>query len=178
MTPQDSWSKVVGINSPKATLTFVPGRFRAAPMLSVSFGKSFFTEDPRDGTALDAAPHNPVETARSYQLVVSKTIHKTDVEPTLGHETQSAEYGKIDPDQGLQIDLGPGRIRFLAATVRQLLEHGSFEATLEQADARLITTSYSVAPEAPRLIGDLVGTYEKFPFTYRPRANLNMWVAR
>ncbi len=165
MTPQDSWSKVVGINSPKATLTFVPGRFRAAPMLSVSFGKSFFTEDPRDGTALAGRPAvDPVETARSYQLVASKTIHKTDVKLTLGHETQSAEYGKIDPDQGLQIDLGPGRIRFLAATVRQRLEHGSLEATFEQADARLASTSYSVVPEAPRLIGDLIGRYEKLPF--------------
>ncbi len=51
---------------------------------------------------------DPVETARSYQLVASKTIHKTDVKLTLGHETQTAEYGKIDPDQGLQFDLGSG----------------------------------------------------------------------
>jgi hypothetical protein len=83
---------------------------------------------------------------------------------TLGHETQSAEYGKIDPDQGLQFDLGPGRIRFLAATVRQVMAHGSLEATLEQADARLLNTTFSISPEAPRLIGDLIGTYEKLPF--------------
>ncbi len=165
ITPANSRSKLVGLNSPKATLTFEPRQWRAAPVVSVSFGKSFFTEDPREGSALDGPTSvDPVETARSYQLVVSKTIHKTDVKLTLGHETQSAEYGKIDPDQGLQFDLGPGRIRFLAATVRQVMAHGSFEATLEQADARLITTSFSVTPEAPRLIGDLVGTYEKLPF--------------
>jgi hypothetical protein len=96
--------------------------------------------------------------------VASKTFHKTDVKLTLGHETQSAEYGKIDPDQGLQYDLGPGRIRFLAATVRQTLAHGSLEATFEQADARLVGTSFSVVPEAPRLMGDLIGTYQKLPF--------------
>ncbi len=165
MTPANSWSKLVGLNSPKATLTFVPNPKWLAPLISVSFGKSFFTEDPREGTALDGPTAvDPVETARSYQLVASKTIHKTDVKLTLGHETQTAEYGKIDPDQGLQFDLGPGRIRFLAATVRQTLHNGSVQATFEQADARLVQLSFSVVPEAPRLIGDVMGTYEKLPF--------------
>jgi hypothetical protein len=165
MTPANSWSKLVGLDSPKATLTFVPNPSSLAPLVSVSFGKSFFTEDPREGTALDGPTAvDPVETARSYQLVASKTIHKTDVKLTLGHETQTAEYGKIDPDQGLQFDLGPGRIRFLAATVRQTLRNGSVQATFEQADARLASTSFSIVPEAPRLIGDVTGTYEKLPF--------------
>ena len=165
ITPANSWSKLVGLNSPKATLTFEPGRWRAAPVVSASFGKSFFTEDPREGAALDGpASVDPVETARSYQLVVSKTVDKTELKLTLGHETQSAEYGKIDPDQGLQFDLGPGRIRFLAATVRQVMTHGSLEATFEQADARLVQPSFSIVPEAPRLIGDLIGTYQKLPF--------------
>ena len=165
ITPSNSWSKLVELSSPKATLAFVPNPSWLAPLISVSFGKSFFTEDPREGTALSGPTTvDPVETARSYQLVASKTIHKTDVKLTLGHETQSAEYGKIDPDQGLQFDLGPGRIRFLAATVRQTLAYGSLEATFEQADARLVGTSYSVVPEAPRLIGDLIGTYQKLPF--------------
>ncbi|MGB8031905.1 MAG: TonB-dependent receptor [Terracidiphilus sp.] len=165
ITPSNSWSKLVGLNSPKATLAFVPHPSWLAPLISVSFGKSFFTEDPREGTALDGTTAvDPVETARSYQLVANKTFHKTDVKLTLGHETQTAEYGKIDPDQGLQYDLGPGRIRFLAATVRQTLAYGSLEATFEQADARLVGTSFSVVPEAPRLIGDLIGTYEKLPF--------------
>ena len=165
MTPVNSWSKLVGLNSPKATLTFVPKPSSLAPLVSVSFGKSFFTEDPREGTALDGpTATDPVETARSYQLVASKTLHKTDIKLTLGHETQTAEYGKIDPDQGLQFDLGPGRIRFVAATVRQTLHNGSLQATFEQADARLANTSFSVVPEAPRLIGDLLGTYNKLPF--------------
>ena len=165
ITPSNSWSKLVGLNSPKATLAFIPNPSWLVPLLSVSFGKSFFTEDPREGTALNGPTAvDPVETARSYQLVASKTFHKTDVKLTLGHETQSAEYGKIDPDQGLQYDLGPGRIRFLAATVRQTLAYGSLEATFEQADARLAGTSFSIVPEAPRLIGDLIGTYQKLPF--------------
>jgi hypothetical protein len=165
VTPANSWSRLVGLNSPKATLTFVPGPLRLAPTVSVSFGKSFFTEDPRVGTALNSpGTIDPVETARSYQLVASKTFGKIDVKVTLGHETQSAEYGKIDPDQGLQLNLGPGRIRFLAATLRQTLHNGSLQATFEQADARLVNTAFSIVPEAPRLIGDLTGAYETLPF--------------
>jgi hypothetical protein len=170
VTPSNSWSELVGLNSPKATLAFVSQPSWLAPTVSVSFGKSFFTEDPREGTNLNGPTTvDPVETARSYQLVASKTIKKTDLKLTLGHETQSAEYGKIDPDQGLQFDLGPGRIRFLAATVRQTLAYGSLEATFEEADARLLGTSFSVVPEAPRLIGDLIGTYKRLPFHFQAK---------
>jgi hypothetical protein len=166
ITPANSWSEWVGVNSPKATVTIVPGESWGVPLISVSFGKSFFTEDPREGTALDGPTTvDPVETARSYQLVASKTFHKTDLKLTLGHETQTAEYGKIDPDQGLQFDLGPGRIRYLAMTLRQSFAHGALLATFEQADARLLEGgAASIVPEAPRLIGDLTGTYEKLPF--------------
>ncbi len=166
ITPGNSWSKWVGVNSPKATLTIVPEESWYVPLIAFSFGKSFFTEDPREGTPLNGPKIvDPVETARSYQLVASKTFNKTDVKLTLGHETQTAEYGKIDPDQGLQFDLGPGRIRFLALTLRQSIPHGSLQATFEQADARLLdVATSSITPEAPRLIGDLTGTYQKLPF--------------
>ena len=165
ITPANSWSKWVGVNSPKATITIVPEDSWYVPLIAFSFGKSFFTEDPREGTALDGPTTvDPVKTARSYQLVASKTFNKTDLKLTLGHETQTAEYGKIDPDQGLQFDLGPGRIRYLAATLRQSLTHGALLATFEQADARLVTPSFSIVPEAPRLIGDFTGTYQKLPF--------------
>jgi hypothetical protein len=165
ITPANSWSKWVGVNSPKVTVTIVPEDSWYVPLIAFSFGKSFFTEDPREGTALDGPTTvDPVETARSYQLVASKTFNKTDLKLTLGHETQSAEYGKIDPDQGLQFDLGPGRIRYVAFTVRQSFAHGTLLATFEQADARLVTPAFSIVPEAPRLIGDLTGTYQKLPF--------------
>src|SRR5208282_25491 len=165
LTPTNSSTEWVGVNSPKATLAIVPKESWLVPLIAFSFGKSFFTEDPREGTALDGpTTADPVETARSYQLVVSKTFHNTDLKLTLGHETQTAEYGKIDPDQGLQFDLGPGRIRYLAATLRQSIPHGSLLVTFEQADARLVDTSFSIVPEAPRLIGDVLATYQKLPF--------------
>jgi hypothetical protein len=169
VTPANSWNKLVGLNSPKATLTFFPKESWWVPEVAVSFGKSFFTEDPRIGSAVQqtstGAPQavDPVETARSYQLVASKRFHNTEVKLTLGHETQTADYGKIDPDTGLQFNLGPGRIRYLAATLRQNFSYGSFQASFEQADARDLDSG-QVTPEAPRLIGDFTWTYQKLPF--------------
>ena len=169
LTPANSWNTLVGVNSPKATLTFFPKESWWLPEVAVSFGKSFFTEDPRIGAAVQQTPTgapvavDPVETARSYQLVASKRIHKTELKLTLGHETQTAEYGKIDPDTGLQFNLGPGRVRYLAATLRQSFNSGSFQATFEQADARDLNSG-QVTPEAPRLIGDFTWTYQKLPF--------------
>jgi len=170
VTPANSWNRLVGLNSPKATITFFPEQSWYVPQVAFSFGKSFFTEDPRTGMATGQdtptgapAAVDPVETARSYQLVASKSFHKTNLKLTLGRETQTAEYGKIDPDDGLQFDLGPGRIRYLAATLRQSFRYGSLQATFEQADARDLDTG-QVTPEAPRLVGDLSWTYQKLPF--------------
>ncbi len=160
VTPANSWSRWVGVNSPKATVTFFPKETWYVPEVAFSFGKSFFTEDPRTGLTFG---QDPVETARSYQLVASKRFHNTDLKLTLGHETQTAEYGKIDPDNGLRFDLGPGRVRYMAATVRQGFSFGSIEATFEQADARDLESG-QVTPEAPRTIGDFSWTYQKLPF--------------
>jgi hypothetical protein len=170
VTPANSWNKLVGLDSPKATITFFPEESWYVPQVAFSFGKSFFTEDPRTGSATGQdtatgapAAVDPVETARSYQLVASKTFHKTDLKLTLGHETQTAEYGKIDPDDGLQFDLGPGRIRYMAVTLRQSFRYGSLQATIEQADARDLDSG-QITPEAPRLIGDLSWASPKLPY--------------
>ncbi len=77
MTPANSWNKLVGLNSPKATLTFIPKESWWVPEVAVSFGKSLFTEDPRIGAA-----DQLVETARSYQLVASKRFRNTELKVT------------------------------------------------------------------------------------------------
>jgi hypothetical protein len=169
IVPANSWSKWVPVGSPKATVTYLPGGLRLIPTISLSLGKSFFTEDPRAGAQFNGPTSMlPVEKAREYQLVATKTFHRTEVKLTLGHETQNAEYGKIDSDQGLEFPLGPGRIRYLAATVRQGSSSGSIQATFEQADARLThsgnpNNGFSIIPEAPRQIADITGVYRKLP---------------
>ncbi len=93
------------MNSPKATVSFIPKESWLVPVISASFGQAFFTEDPRIGTGTVAG--SPVATAHSYQLVASKTIARTDVKIILGHVTTSEELGKIDPDTGLTGRPGP-----------------------------------------------------------------------
>ncbi len=172
LIPANSFTRWAGVDSPKATLTLTPGPNRKLPQLSASFGKSYFTEDPRIGLATNPALRpQAIETARSYQLVVSEALHSTDLKLTVGHETQTAEYGKIDADQGLQTNQGPGRILFLAATLRQRFPAGSFQATWEQADARLTREpTATITPEAPRQIADISATWQKLPFRLQSKA--------
>ena len=163
---QNSFQKWVGVNSPKATLSFLPREAWYVPLISLSFGQAFFTEDPRIG--IGASAGTPVATAHSYQLVASKTLRKTDMRLTLGHVTSSAELAKIDPDTGLQFNQGPSRLRFLTVLVRQTFSHGSLLATFSKADARDLDSGQPT-PEAPRTIFDLLGTIEKLPFRLQAR---------
>ena len=163
---QNSFQKWVGVNSPKATVSFLPKQSWYAPLLSLSFGQAFFTEDPRIGTG--TVPGSPVATSHSYQLVASKTINQTDLKLTLGHVTSSAELAKIDPDTGLQFNLGPSRLRYLTFTLRQNFRYGSLLASFSKADARDLVTG-DPTPEAPRTLFDLLGAIDKLPFHVRAR---------
>lgn len=158
--PQNSFQKWVGLNSPKATVSFLPKDSWYLPLLSLSFGQAYFTEDPRIGTGSTVG--TPVATSHSYQLVASKSIHKTDLRVTLGHVTSSAELAKIDPDTGLQFNQGPSRLRFMTVAIRQSLNFASFQASVSEADARDLLSG-DPTPEAPRTILDFLGTIQKLP---------------
>ena len=164
--PANSFQKWVGVNSPKATVSFLPKESWYVPLVSLSFGQAFFTEDPRIGTGTTAG--TPVATSHSYQVVASKTLHNTDLRLTLGHVTSSAELAKIDPDTGLQFNQGPSRLRFMTAAVRQNFRYGSLLATFSKADARDLDSG-EPTPEAPRTIFDLLGTIRKLPFRLQAR---------
>jgi Carboxypeptidase regulatory-like domain len=167
--PQNSFQRWVGVNSPKATVSFLPKESWYVPLVSLSFGQSFFTEDPRIGMGGPGAmAGTPVASSHSFQLVASKTISKTDVRLTLGHVTNSAELAKIDPDTGLQFDEGPSRLRFMTVTLRRNFSQGSLLATFSKADARDLDSGQPT-PEAPRTIFDLLGTIQKLPFHLQAR---------
>ena len=161
-----SFQKWVGVNSPKATASFVPGEFRWLPLVSASFGEAFFTEDPR--IALGSASGSLVARSHNYQLVVSKTAAATDFKLTLGHVTTSSELAKIDPDTGLQEDQGPGRLRFMTAGVRQSFTGGSVLVTFSKADARDVQSG-DPTPEAPRTIFDVLASFQRLPFRLQAR---------
>ena len=165
LTSQHSFQTWIGVNSPKATVSFIPKESWLIPRLSLSFGEALFTNDPR---IQSAPPFTPVSTARSYQLVASKTIHKTDVRLTLGHVTTSSTLAKLDPDTGLPENEGPGRLQFMTIAARRNFRYGSLLATFSKADARDLATG-EPTPEAPRTIFDLLGTIQKLPLHLQAR---------
>ena len=166
INPGNSFQKWVGVNSPKATVSFLPKDTWWVPLISLSFGQAFFTEDPRIGTGTTEG--SAVATAHSYQLVASKTINQTDIKVTLGHVTSSAELAKIDPDTGLQEDQGPSLNKFLTVAVRQSFSQGSILATFSKADARDLDSG-DPTPEAPRTIFDVLANAQKLPFRLQAR---------
>src|SRR6202451_1864123 len=163
---QNSFQKWVGVNSFKATVSFLPKESWFAPLISLSSGQAFFTEDPRIGTGV--VPGTPVATSHSFQLVASKSIHRTDLKLTLGHVTSSAELAKIDPDTGLQFNEGPSRLRLMTFSARKSFGLGSLLATFSKADARDLDSG-EPTPEAPRTIFDLLGTIQRLPFHLQAR---------
>ena len=157
---QNSFGKPLGVNSPKATVSFLPKDSWFVPIVSLSFGQAFFTADPRTG--IGDAVGTLVALSHSYRLVADKKIRNTDIRLTLGHVTNSAELAKIDPDTGLQIGQGPSRLRFMTLALRHNFALGSFQASMSKADARDLDNGHPT-PEAPRTILDFLGTTNKLP---------------
>ena len=167
LTPANSFHRWIGFNSPKATLSVVPPERLGLPSVSFSFGESFFTNDPRIGTGTQQG--SLVSQAHSYQMVASKTLFQTDFRVTLGHITQEASLAKIDPDTGLQFDEGPGRNRYITVSARHYFRYGFLQALASKADARDLSDG-TPTPEAPRLIVDVLGTWDRLPFHLHARA--------
>ncbi len=167
LTPANSFHRWAGINSPKASLNILPPERLVLPSVSLSFGQTFFTNDPRIGTGTQ--PGSLVSQAHAYQLVVSKSIRTTDLRVTLGHVTQEASLAKIDPDTGLQYNEGPSRNRYMTVSARHHFAAGFLQASVSKADARDLSDGTPVA-EAPRLIFDVLGALDRLPFGLDARA--------
>jgi hypothetical protein len=166
LNPANSFNKWVGVNSPKATLSLLPPQ-SALPSLAMSFGQTFFTNDPRIGAG--TTPGTPVSRAHAWQMVTGKTAWGTDFRLTLGRVTQEQSLAKLDPDTGLQYYQGPSRNRYLTASARRHFRAVFLQASVSKADARDLSDGTPV-PEAPRTIFDVVGTLDRLPFHLRARA--------
>jgi hypothetical protein len=166
LVPANCFHRWVGINSPKASLSILPPKGLLLPSVSLSFGQTFFTNDPRIGTGRQQG--SLVSQAHAYQLVVSKTVLKTDLRVTLGRVTQEASFAKIDPDTGLQYNEGPSRDRYMTVSARRYFAAGFLQASVSKADSRDLSDGTPV-PEAPRLIIDVLGTLDRLPFGLHAR---------
>lgn len=161
INPQNSFNKLATLTLPKATLTFVPPDSPFLPLIAFSYGEAFHTEDPRIGTG--TAMPSLLAPSCAYQLRVSKTIKQFQLNVTLKQVHNSQELAKVDPDTGLQEDLGPSRNRVFAVSLQRNFSHGAIYVSYAQADARDLDTGEPV-PEAPRFIWDTLASYNHLPW--------------
>jgi hypothetical protein len=166
INPQNSFDKLATLTLPKATLTFLPPQQNYLPTVAFSYGEAFHTEDPRIGTG--SATPTLLAPSRAYQLRISKIIEQFRFNITLRREWNSQELAKIDPDTGLQEDVGPSVNRVIEVSAQRTFSRGAIYISYAQADARDTLTGAPV-PEAPRLIWDAVGSYNHLPFHLQAR---------
>ena len=166
LNPQSSTHQLVGFNAPKATFAFHPADHRFLPQVAVSWGETYFTNDPRIG--LGDLPGSPVSRAHSYQLVASEQLAGIDFRLTLGHVTTEATLAKIDADTGLQEYQGPGRNKFATISARRYWTYGMLQGSFSKADARDLDERTPTL-EAPRTILDVLGTWNRLPLGIRAR---------
>ncbi len=180
LKPTYSFNEWEQFESPKATLAWAPGAgpARWLPSAAFSIGQAFFTQDPRISVATpsvtgSAALASPFERSLSEQLALDKEFGRMDARLTLGRTTTTSTLAKIDPDNGLAEDLGPGTLKFLTANVRRQFSFGTLQAIFSKADARLETFNGipgTVTPEAPRTIFDALTTLDRLPLGVHARA--------
>jgi hypothetical protein len=161
LNPANSFKAWPGTTSPKVNLLLGRPDAPVLPQVSFSFGKAFHENDPRIGSGTGRG--QLIIQAREYQMLATKQVLGAEIRLTLAHITNSAELAKIDPDTGLQEDVGPSINRYLTLAVRRRSGRGFWEASWSEADARDRQTGAPV-PEAPRMIVDAVGGFNRLPF--------------
>lgn len=167
LAPADSFQKWNSLSLPKATLTFLPPEDTPLPSLSLSAGEAFHTDDPRISTdAASPGPPTLVTTSRAYRATLQKKVGSTDFRLILIRVANSEELANIDPDTGLQQFVGPSLNHALTAAIQHDFSRGSVEVSFSRADARDRLTGQPV-PEAPRLIWDATGHWDRLPLRLR-----------
>ena len=175
INPQNSFDRLATLTLPKATITLLPPDKPYLPMVSFSYGESFHTNDPRIGTGMGEP--TLLAPSRAYQLVISKVIKQTQFYVTLKRVSNSLELAKIDPDTGLQEIVGPSLNKVLSVSAQRNFSRGAIYVSYAQADARDRETGQPV-PEAPRMIWDAVGSYNRLPFHLRARGEFEFVKAK
>jgi hypothetical protein len=165
--PANSFNKWQGITLPKGTVTINPPLDKYPPSVAFSYGEAFHINDPRIGNGSSSSPTVLVP-SRAYQLVLTKPIPGVELKVALTRVTNAEELAKINPDTGLQQDVGPSINRAITVSARHQFSFGYFQASWAQADSRDLLTGAPI-PEAPRMIWDAVGAFNRLPYHLQAR---------
>ena len=165
LNPTNSFNAQQGLTLPKGTFTFLPPSTNVLPRVSFSVGEAFHNNDPRIGN-MGTTPGTILATAHASELVLQKEIYQTDVRVTLARVTNAQELAKIDPDTGLQQDVGPSINQAITVSARRYFSFGYLQGSFARADAHERITRQPV-PEAPRLIWDALGGINRLPLGLR-----------
>ncbi len=169
LTASNSYASNSGLTSPRATAAFHFPNKPALPVIAFSYGKAFHTNDPRIG--LGTGEGTPIAISRAYQLVATEVVAHTQFRVVLSRVSNSEELAKIDPDTGLQEDLGPSLVRSVMVSAQRQFSFGSIQATFARAEATDRLTGLDV-PEAPRLIWDVSATTFRLPWQMQASGEL------
>ncbi len=169
LNPANSYQAHSGVTSPRGTLAFHAPQRTHLPSLAFSFGEAFHTNDPRIGMGTGHA--TPIATSRAYQFAASESIKGTEFRLVLARMSNSSQLAKLDPDTGLQENVGPSLVRSLTASLHRHFSFGSLQVTFARATATNRLTGQDV-PEAPRLIWDVSGTMLRLPWHLRASGEL------
>ena len=167
IVPTNSFDTRQSLTLPKSTFSILPPSDLFLPRLSFSFGESFHTNDPRTGTT-GTSPGTILAPAHASQLVIQKDLCRTDLRITLARVTNALELATIDPDTGLQQNLGPSMNRSITVSARRYFSFGYLQGSFARADARNRVTG-EPTPEAPRLIWDAIGGVNRLPLGVHAR---------
>ncbi len=156
----NSFTACPGFTSPKINITVGSLEGGALPQLGLSFAKAFHANDPRIGSG--GGRGSLIASAREYQAVAAKAVGTIQARLVLGQVRTSAEFAKIDPDTGLQEDVGPALNRFLTLQVNQRTARRFWQVSWSEANARDLSDGTPL-PEAPRMIIDAVVGTNRLP---------------
>ena len=160
LSPINSYRSSAGLTSPRATLSFrIPSR-SYFPVLALSSGEAFHTNDPRIGLGTNRG--TPIASSHANQIAATESVLGTRFRLSLVRVSNSQELAKIDPDTGLQQSVGPSLVRALTVSAQRHFSFGSLQATFARAQAKNRITGQDI-PEAPRLIWDVSATTFRLP---------------
>ncbi len=157
----NSYQTSSGLTSPRGTLSFhLPNKPRV-PVLAFSSGEAFHTNDPRMG--FGTIHGTPIATSYANQFLITESALGTQFRLTLAQVSNSQQLAKIDPDTGLQENVGPSLVRSFTFSARRRFSYAALQATFARAKATDLLTRQDVR-EAPRLIWDLSATSVRLPW--------------